>query len=175
MRVFQQTGPEEWGSFPGSSTPVSPILALVGFVGLCLLVGGADAALVTGSLHGWYASLVHPPGTPPSWVFGPVWTVLYVLVGVAGWLVWRRCGATRPLRLWGWQLAANAAWVPAFFGLHNPPLAMAVIVALLGLIVLTIYSFFRLRRAAAWLMMPYLAWTIFAAYLNAAFWWCNPF
>ena len=69
MRVFQQTGPEEWGSYPGSSTPVSPILALVGFVGLCLLVGGADAALVTRALHTWYPSLTAPPGTPPNWVF----------------------------------------------------------------------------------------------------------
>jgi benzodiazapine receptor len=175
MRVFQQTGPEEWGSYPGSSTPVSPYLALVGFVGLCLLVGAADAALVAGSLHHWYAALVRPFATPPDWLFGPVWTVLYVLIGVAGWLVWRRSGAARPLRLWGWQLAANAAWVPAFFALHNPPLAMAVIAVLLALIVATIQSFARIHRTAACLMLPYLGWSMFAAYLNAGFWWCNPF
>ena len=174
MRVFQQTGPEEWGSYPGSSAPVSPILALIGFVGLCLLVGAAAAALVASALHGWYPSLTRPPGTPPNWVFGPVWTVLYVMIGIAGWLVWRRSGAARPLRLWGWQLAANALWTPAFFGLHNPPLALAVMAALLVLIGLTIGSFLRLHRFAAWLMLPYLTWTIFAAYLNVGFWWLNP-
>jgi tryptophan-rich sensory protein len=173
MRVFQQTGPEEWGSYPGSSAPVSPILALVGFIGLCLLVGGADAALVTRSVHSWYASLTAPPGTPPTWVFSAVWTVLYVMIGVAGWLVWRRSGAARPLRLWGWQLAANAIWVPAFFGLHNPPLGFAVMLVLLALIVVTMHSFFRLNRIATWLMLPYLLWAGFAAYLNAGFWWLN--
>ena len=174
MGVFQQTGPEEWGSYPGSSTPVSPALALIGFVGLCLLVGGADAALVTRAAHGWYSSLTTPPATPPNWVFPPVWTVLYVMVGVAGWLVWRRAGAARPLRLWGWQLAANALWVPAFFGLHNPPLALAVLLVLLALIVVTTQSFARLNRAAVWLMLPYLGWTGFTAYLDAGFWWLNP-
>jgi translocator protein len=174
MRVFQQSGPEEWGSYPGSSAPVSPILALVGFVGLCLLVGASADALVAAAAHAWYPSLTRPPGTPPNWVFGPVWTALYVVIGVAGWLVWRRCGAARPLRLWGWQLAANALWTPAFFGLHSPPLALAVMAVLLVLIGFTVHSFFRLRRAAAWLMLPYLAWTLFAAYLNAGFWWLNP-
>ncbi len=174
MRVFQQTGPEEWGSYPGSSAPVSPILALVGFVGLCLLVGGADAAFVTRAVHTWYPSLTAPPATPPNWLFPPVWTTLYVMIGVAGWLVWRRSGAARPLRLWGWQLAANALWSPAFFGLHNPPLALAVMLVLLGLIGVTMHSFARLNRPAVWLMLPYLAWTGFAAYLNAGFWWLNP-
>ena len=173
MRVFQQSGPEEWGSYPGSSAPVSPILALIGFVGLCLLVGASADALVASTAHTWYPSLARPPGTPPNWVFGPVWTALYVLVGVAGWLVWRRCGAARPLRLWGWQIAAAALWTPAFFGLHSPPLAFAVMAVLLVLTGLTISSFFRLRRAAAWLMLPYLAWMLFTAYLNAGFWWLN--
>jgi len=174
MRVFQQTGPEEWGSYPGSSAPVSPILALVGFVGLCLLVGGADAAFIARPVHFWYPSLAAPPGTPPNWVFPPVWATLYVMTGVAGWLVWRRAGAARPLRLWGWQLAANAIWAPVFFGLHNPPLAFGVVVVLLALIGVTMHSFARLSRVATWLMLPYLAWTVFAAYLNVGFWWLNP-
>ena len=173
MRVFQQTGPEEWGSYPGSSTPVSPILALIGFVGLCLLVGGADAALINSAVRGWYPSLVLPPATPPDWVFPPVWAALCLTMGVAAWLVWRRAGATRPLRLWGWQLAASALWGPAFFGLHNPPLALAVILVMLALIVATMHSFVRLNRIAVWLMLPYLLWSGFAAYLNAGFWWLN--
>lgn len=110
---------------------------------------------------------------PPDWLFAPVWSTLYVVMGVAGWLVWRRAGAARPLRLWGWQLAASALWPAAFFGLHNPPLAVAVMLVLLPLIGATAWSFRRLHRPAAWLMLPYLAWTLFAAYLNIGFWWLN--
>lgn len=151
------------------------MLALVGFVGLCLLVGAADAALSRVGIRHWYPSLTAPPGTPPNWVFGPVWSVLYVLMGIAGWLAWRRCGASRPLRLWGWQLAANAVWTPFFFGLHNPALALADILVLLGLLGLTIRGFQRVQPAAAVLLVPYLLWTVYAAYLNTGFWWLNRF
>lgn len=174
MCVFQQTGPDEWGSYPGSSTPVSPMLALVGFVGLCLLVGAVDGTVTARAVHGWYYSLSPPPGTPPNWLFGPIWSVLYVMIGVAGWLVWRRNGSASPLRLWGWQLAANALWSPVFFGLHSPLLALGVILLLLALIALTIRGFRPVQRLAAWLMLPYFAWTAYAAYLNAGFWWLNP-
>ena len=120
--VFQQSGPEDWGSFPGSSAPVSPVLALVGFIGLCLLVGVVDGSMTARAIHTWYARLHAPPGTPPNWVFAPIWTALYLMIGTAAWLVWRRIGAARPLRLWGWQLAANALWAPFFFGLRSPAL-----------------------------------------------------
>ena len=99
--------------------------------------------------------------------------VLYVLQGVAGWMVWRRIGAGRATRLWGWQLAVNALWNPAFFGLHNIGLAMAVVVVLIAMITLTVRAFARIHRLAAWLMAPYLAWTCYAAYLNAGFLWLN--
>ncbi len=122
----------------------------------------------------WYLSLNHPPGTPPNWVFAAVWAVLYGMIGVSGWLAWRRTIGPRPLRLWGWQLAANACWTPAFFALRSPPLALAVCLVLLVLIGATMRAFLRLRRAAAWLMVPYLAWTGYATYLTAAFWWLNP-
>ena len=126
------------------------------------------------AVHSWYPSLTRPPGTPPNWVFAPVWTALYVMIGVAGWLVWRRSGAARPLRLWGWQLAANALWTPAFFGLHNPPLALAVMLVLLVLVGLTMRSFARLHRVRGLADAAVSRWTIFAAYLNAGFWWLNP-
>jgi benzodiazapine receptor len=147
--------------------PVSPALALVGFVGLCLLVGAVDGSMTARAVHGWYAKLHTPPGTAPNWVFAPIWTVLYVMVGTAAWLVWRRLGAGRPLRLWGWQLGANALWAPAFFGLHSPALAMTVMITLLFLVVLTIRAFRRVQRNAAALMLPYGAWCLYAAYLNA--------
>jgi benzodiazapine receptor len=146
----------------------------VGFVGLCLLVGAADGAIVAGPARGWYLSLTRPPGTPPDWLFGPVWTVLYVMIGIAGWFVWRRSTATRPLRLWGWQLAANALWAPAFFAMHSPPLAFAVNLVLLVLIALTARAFLRVRRLAALLLVPYFAWAGYATYLTAGFWWLNP-
>ena len=149
--------------------PVSPTLALVGFVGLCLLVGLVGGSMTARAVHHWYLTLHAPPGTPANWVFAPVWGALYVMIGVAGWLVWRRIGAAPPLRLWGWQLAANALWAPTFFGLHSPAMAMGVMTVLLVMIALTIRSFRRIHRPAAILMMPYGAWCLYAAYLNAGF------
>lgn len=172
-RVFQNSDHNEWGSYPGSSTPVSPLLALIGFVGLCLLVAAADGSVVAGMPRAWYLSLDRPSGTLPDWVLGAVWVGLYALIGVAGWLAWRRATTTRPLRLWGWQLAANACCTPAFFALRSPPLALAVSLVLLALIVLTLLAFLKLRRVAGWLMAPYLAWTGYATYLTAGFWWLN--
>ena len=121
------------------------------------------------AVHHWYLTLHTPPGTPPTWVFAPVWTVLYVMIGLAAWLVWKRIGAASPLRLWGWQLAANALWAPSFFGLHSPDLALGVMLMLLLLIALTIRSFWRINRVATALMVPYGAWCLYAAYLNAGF------
>jgi benzodiazapine receptor len=145
------------------------VLALVGFVGLCLLVGAVSGSMTARAIHGWYQTLHAPPGTPPIWVFAPVWSALYVMIGVAAWLVWKRLGAARSLRLWGWQLAANALWAPAFFGLHSPALAMGVIIVLLVFVALTTRAFRRVQRAAAALMVPYGAWCLYAAYLNAGF------
>ena len=149
------------------------MLALVGFVGLCLLVGAADGSVIAGLPRGWFLSLNGPPGTPPNWVFASASTLLYAMVGVSGWLAWRSALTTRPLRLWGWQLAANACWTPAFFALHSMPLALAVNVVLLALIALTMRAFRRLRPLAAWLLAPYLAWTGYTTYLTAGFWWLN--
>lgn len=175
--VFQITDPRH-GKGPGSpGPPAAPPahvgLALVGFVGLALLVGAADGALTASSVRGWYLSLVHPPGTPPDAVFGPVWSVLYVLMGVSAWRVWRRVQAGPALRLWGWQLAANAAWTPVFFGLHQPLPALGVMLALIALIGLTLRRFAAIDRAAGWLLVPYLLWTGYALYLNAGIWWLN--
>jgi translocator protein len=117
----------------------------------------------------WYARLHAPPGTPPNWVFAPVWTLLYVTIGTSAWLVWRRLGTGRALRLWGWQLAANALWAPAFFGLHSPALALGVMAVMLVLIGLTIRAFRRVHRLAAALMLPYGGWCLYAAYLNLGF------
>jgi benzodiazapine receptor len=143
-------------------------------VGLSLLVGAADGSVIAGLPRTWYLSLARPPGTPPAWIFAPIWLAVYAISGVAGWLAWRGAISMRPLRLWGWQLAANACWAPAFFALHSPQLALAVSVVVLALTVLTMRAFVRVRPMSAWLMGPYLAWAGYTAYLTAGFWWLNP-
>ena len=172
-RAFQNLEPPYRRAWHGS------ILALLGFLGLCLLVGVSAGAITAFNVGTWYASLARPPGTPPNWVFGPVWTVLYVCVGVSAWLVWRHVDRAvertyRALRLWGWQLLINALWTPAFFGLHSLWAALVVIVLLVGSVAATIWSFARIDRRAAALLLPYLGWTTYAAYLTAGFWTLNP-
>ena len=171
-RVFQTYEPPSRRAARGS------LLALIGFVGMSLLVWAANGAITAGSVSGWYPSLAAPPGTPPTWLFAPVWTTLYPVMGVAAWLVWRRIdvGAERKraaLRTWGWQLLINSLWSPAFFGLHSLRLSLFVIGALLAAILLTIRRFIPLQPIAAILMGPYAAWVAYAAYLNAGFWWLN--
>jgi tryptophan-rich sensory protein len=122
---------------------------------------------------GYYASLAKPPWSPPGWVFGPVWTLLYLMMAVAAWLVWRQGGwrAQRgPLMFYLLQLVLNALWTPVFFGLRSPGLALAVIVLLGAAIVLTARAFRSVSHAASWLLVPYLFWVVFAAALNFSIW-----
>ncbi|HJS84995.1 MAG TPA: TspO/MBR family protein [Acetobacteraceae bacterium] len=142
-------------------------MALVGFVGLALLVGAADGALASGAARAWYLSLARPPGAAPEAAFGPIWAALYICCGFGGWLAWRQAGAGRALRLWGWQLFATAARAAAFFGLRNPALALGVGVAILVLLILVIRRFWAIHRGAAWLMVPSLLWTGYCLYLDA--------
>ncbi len=176
--VFQNINSPERGTSPGASSPWSLLFALVGFVGLCLLVGGATGTITELSVHDWYPSLTRPPGTPPNRVFPIVWTVLYVMIGIAAWRIWRdsaRAPARRAaaLRLWGWQLLCNALWTPAFFGLESPLAGLIVIAVLLLLIAFTLRAFARLDRLAMTFLLPYGLWTAYAAYLNVGFWWLN--
>ena len=128
-------------------------------------------------MSGWFAGLARPAGAPPNWVFGPVWTVLYCMIAVSGWLIWRqsRPQSYRALRLWGWQLLFNALWSPAFFGLHSPGLALAVILAMLLLLGATLWRFAQLSRLATMLLLPYFAWAAYATYLTAGFFDLNGF
>lgn len=174
MRVFQNSDPNEWGSQPGSSFRLSPWLVLVGFVGLCLLVGVTAGVATTPNVQLWYHSLNRPPLTPPDWLFPPAWGVMYTLMAVAAWLVWRRVGPGPQLRLWGWQLAANAVWSPLFFTLHILWLAAIESLVLAALVAGTTRAFTRVNRTAGWLMTPYAVWVCFAAYLSIGFWWLNP-
>ncbi|MBL8861022.1 MAG: tryptophan-rich sensory protein [Planctomycetes bacterium] len=124
----------------------------------------------------WYAGLEKPAWNPPAWVFGPAWTLLYTLMAVAAWLVWRRGGfrvQRRPLTLYCVQLALNAAWTPVFFGAQEPGWALLVILALWALLLATLLVFRRTSGPAALLLVPYLAWVSFAAALNCALWRLN--
>lgn len=124
----------------------------------------------------WYAGIDKAPWTPPNWLFGPAWTVLYVLIAVAGWRVWRATGDARTplLGLWVAQLALNAAWSWLFFGLHRTGWALADISLMLVAILAFIVIAWRFDRAAAWLFVPYALWVAYASSLNAWVWLRNP-
>lgn len=144
---------------------------------VCFVAAGIGASITSQSVHGWYQALRKPDWNPPDWIFGPVWTVLYALMAVAAWLVWRSAGwpaARSALVVFGLQLLLNVGWSLCFFGLRNPGLAAGEIVALWLAIAVTIASFWRHSRWGAVLLLPYLAWTSFAAILNLAIWRLNP-
>jgi tryptophan-rich sensory protein len=149
------------------------VLGLVAFVAMCFGISllGGRAALPALAL--WYPGLAKPSWTPPSWVFGPVWTLLYPTVAVAGWLAWREGRSRTATLFFMLQLALNAAWPWLFFGERRIDLALLCVLALVFAIVLTIREFWRVSRGASILMLPYLAWVAFAAVLNAAVWRMN--
>ena len=150
------------------------LLGLIVFVLLCFGVSFLGGMVTVPALRPWYEELAKPSWTPPGWVFGPVWTILYPLIAIAGWTIWREGRSRVAVLLFLLQLALNAAWPWLFFGLRRLDWALVDIVALLIAIVATIVVFYRLRRRAALLLVPYLAWVAFAAALNFAIWRLNP-
>lgn len=143
------------------------------------LVATVAAAYVGVRSHGgqadvYYRSLPLPDWAPSADLFGPVWTVLYVLMAVAAWIVWRRWGWTGSkgaLNLWVLQLVLNAAWTPVFFGMEDPLLGLVVLVLLLIAVISTITAFWQRSRLAALLMLPYGFWVAYATLLNGVIWW----
>jgi benzodiazapine receptor len=149
---------------------------LVLFVGSCLLVGGLGGYVTAPAIEGWYAGIQKPAWTPPDAVFGPVWSALYICMGVAGWLVWRgpvRPARSRALAIWGAQLLLNFIWTPLFFGLRSPALASADILLLWALIGAFILSARRLSPPAVVLFLPYWIWVSYATALTVAIWRLN--
>lgn len=178
----------------------SNIIKLIVSVVVSELAGVIGALFTTSEIPSWYATLNRPSITPPSWIFGPVWTTLFALMGIAFFIVWKNNftvvnelhGNAKKTwnkyseKLWtgNWkkanliavfviQLVLNTLWSIIFFGLHNPGLALFEIVALWIAIVFTIANFYRVSRTAAWLLVPYLAWVTFATSLNYSFWILN--
>ncbi len=148
---------------------------------ICVLViellGGLGGIITSTSVRDWYPMLQKPPGTPPNWVFAPVWTTLFALMGIALARVWHRGNAgperRRAVTWFVIQMILNVVWTPVFFGLHWLGVALVVIVALWMTILMTIRAFAAVDRPSSRLLAPYLAWVSYATYLNAGNWWLN--
>lgn len=152
---------------PAMSKIVSYIL-FIGFV-----VGAGLIAGVTNMPGEWYKALEKPFFNPPSWIFGPVWTTLYVMIGLAGARIWQRAPKSAAMQLWFAQMAFNLMWSPAFFGLQNPELALAVIAGMLVTIIAFMVKAKSIDGISILLFVPYLAWVAFASVLNLSIAWLN--
>ena len=145
-------------------------------ISLCFVLGSSGGLLTINEIPGWYAALQKPSFNPPNWLFGPVWTALYIMMGVAFYLVWRNPpSAARKKALCAFlvQFALNCAWTPVFFSLHMTGAALVVIVLMWLAILRTIFLFAPFSKTASWLLVPYISWVSFATLLNAAIWWLN--
>lgn len=145
--------------------------ALIVLLAVVFVVALLGSAVTLPKISGWYVSLAKPSFNPPNQVFGPVWTILYVLMAVTAWRVWcerGHPGRVSALAWWVAQLALNAAWSQVFFGLEQPGWALVVIVLLLGAVGWTAWRFYAIDAVAGVLLLPYLAWVMFAAVLNTA-------
>lgn len=159
-----------------SQGPVKHALGLAGWLAASFAAGGVGA-IASADAPQFYGQLVQPSWAPPAWLFGPAWTVLFILMGVSAWLVWRSHGfrgAGAALKLFVAQLVANALWSWLFFAWRQGAWALAEVAVLWLLIAATLFAFWRLHKLAAVLLVPYLAWVSFAAALNFTLWRLNP-
>lgn len=153
------------------------IISLIVFIAIAYLAGALGVQPVTESIDMWYAGLIKPIWSPPDFLFGPVWFVLYTLMGIAVWRVWNR-RYSNPLSesaliFYAMQLTLNAAWSPLFFGLHSPFLAFLDISVLAFLVATTTAIFWKIDKVAGKLLVPYFFWTVFALVLNLSIWQLN--
>jgi tryptophan-rich sensory protein len=166
----------ETATLPRLAPPRHPLLGLLGFVAIVFVVGAVGSTATLPQIPGWYAALDKPGFTPPDAVFGPVWSVLFLMIAVSGWLVWRRtglAGAPGAFVVYGVQLALNALWSVLFFGLHRLGFAFVELIAMWLAILATIIAFRRYSRPAALLLVPSLIWVTYAGALNATIWRLN--
>lgn len=160
-------------------TPISKrrdIAMLIGFILLSIIVSGAGGYVTAGSIPTWYADLNKPSFNPPNWIFGPVWTVLYLFIAIAGWRIWRSAPVSLfkfPMLVFFGQLILNFLWSYVFFGLENPAQALIVILSLLASIIACVVWFLRIDKLAGYLFIPYAVWVSFATLLNFAIWQLN--
>lgn len=153
------------------------IIKIVLVVLVCVSVGYLSGTVTRESITTWYPTLIKPVFNPPNWIFAPVWTLLYIMMGLAAGLVWNRYSENslvkKALGFFAIQLGLNALWSYLFFGLHNPLLALIEIILLWLMIFETYNQFKKIDKVAGFLMLPYLAWVSFATILNASIWWLN--
>jgi len=153
------------------------IAKLISSISICLMTGLVGSALTMDSVKTWYAELSKPSFNPPDWAFGVVWPILYAMMGVAAFLIWRKGIGSRQVRvalgLFVLQLILNGIWTPIFFGLHMMGLALAEMILLWLAILATIVNFWKISKPAAYLLIPYILWVSFAIALNAALWHLN--
>ena len=157
---------------------MNKITRILAVVVTCLAVGYFSGIVTRSAVTTWFPTLVKPSFNPPSWVFAPVWSMLYVMMGVAAGLVWDRIEAEREvvkkaLIFFAIQLALNDLWSYLFFGLQNPMLAGLEIILLWLMIFETYIQFAKINKISGYLLLPYLAWVSFAAVLNGSIWWLN--
>ncbi len=152
------------------NNPVKLIISVV----IPLLVGGSGSFLNMSSIANWYSNLAKPALNPPNWVFGPVWTILYILMGISAFLVWRngldKKGVKSALGIFIFQLFLNSFWSLLFFGIHSPSVAFTEIISLWFAIMALILASYQISKLAAYLLIPYILWVSFASYLNYAIW-----
>ena len=152
------------------------IISFVVCLAIPLLVGGIGSIFTSASVDTWYTEINKPGFTPPGFVFPVAWTILYLLMGYASWLIYiseRGIKRNRALIWYGFQLAFNMLWSYLFFTLQSPALALLEIHMLLVLILITTNKFWKVNQTAAWLMVPYILWVSFATVLNGTIWWMN--
>ncbi len=157
---------------------MNKITRILSVVVTCLVIGYFSGIVTRAAITDWYPTLVKPSFNPPNWIFAPVWSMLYIMMGVAAGLVWNRMEQEREvvkkaLIFFAIQLALNALWSYLFFGLHNPMLAGLEIIVLWLMIFETYVQFGKINKIAGYLFLPYIAWVSFAAVLNASIWWLN--
>lgn len=169
-------------SRPFLKTTAGKTLTLLASIIICELAGVVGALFTVPAIGTWYAALAKPALNPPPFVFGPVWTTLYALIGIAAFLVYQRGraqnavpshAAHNALSIFLLQLVLNAGWSIVFFGLHSPLGGLIIIVALWLAIIVTMVLFYKISQPAMYLLIPYILWVSFATYLNAAIWLLN--
>jgi benzodiazapine receptor len=153
------------------------ILKIVLLVAVCVTLGYLSGMVTRDSINTWYPTLTKPVFNPPNWIFAPVWTLLYIMMGIAAGLVWTSNSDHKAIRkalgFFAIQFGLNVLWSYLFFGLHNPLLALAEIILLWLMIWETYSQFKKIDKLASYLLIPYLAWVSFATILNASIWWLN--
>jgi len=154
----------------------SQVIGLIVCVVICFMVAAIGGYATTSSIDVWYAGITKPTWNPPNWIFGPVWSTLYLMMAISLWLVWRKSGITNAkfaIGIFAVQLVLNLLWSIIFFAMHQLGWALVEVIMLWSAIVLTIIVFHKHSKPAAYLLIPYLLWVTFASFLNYTIWSLN--